>query len=112
MPTVAQVGYIPTTGQKDALVGTLGTPSTSNPYATKDTTDALAASIASGVVSVNRSFTAGGDIEANDSVYISDSNTVKQINASAFSATAITVLVASVGRRQFPYSNTLMLEVI
>lgn len=61
VPTVAQVGYIPTTSQKDALVGTLGTPSTTNPYATKDTTDALATSITSGIVglvSINRSFTA------------------------------------------------------
>ncbi len=36
----------PTAGQKQALVGTSGTPSTSNPYATKATTDANATAIA------------------------------------------------------------------
>ena len=119
VPTVAQVGYIPTTGQKDALVGTLGTPSTSNPYATKDTTDALdaditavEASVAAALVTVNRTFTAWGDIEANDSVYLSASGTAKQLNASAFTSTVSTVLVAGNGRKQFQYSNTLMVEVV
>lgn len=111
MPTVEQVGYIPSSTQKDALAGTSGTPSTSNPYATKETTDAISASI-SGFSSINRSFTAGGDIEANDSVYLSASNTVKQMNASAFTQAAATALVAGTGRKQFPYSNTLMMEIV
>lgn len=38
VPTVAQVGYIPSTTEKDALVGTSGTPSTSNKYVTNDDT--------------------------------------------------------------------------
>ncbi|MBP7061639.1 hypothetical protein KBA84_02280 [Patescibacteria group bacterium] len=114
MPTVAQVGYIPSTSQKDALVGTLGIPSTSNPYATKDTTDALSAAITAGIVglvSVNRSFTAGGDIEANDSVYLSASNTVKQLNASAFSSAASTATNAGTLKQIFQYSNTQFVQV-
>ncbi len=35
-------GRVPTQTENDALVGTAGTPSTSNPYATKQTTDLLA----------------------------------------------------------------------
>ncbi len=114
VPTVAQVGYIPSTSQKDALVGTLGIPSTSNPYATKDTTDALSAAITAGIVglvSVNRSFTAGGDIEANDSVYLSASNTVKQLNASAFSSAASTATNAGTLKQIFQYSNTQFVQV-
>lgn len=38
IPTALQVGYIPTSGQKDALAGTSGTPSTSNKYVTNDDT--------------------------------------------------------------------------
>lgn len=34
--------YLPSSGQKDALAGTSGTPSSSNQYATKATTDTLA----------------------------------------------------------------------
>lgn len=45
VPTAAQVGYIPTSAQKDALAGT-GTPSGSNKYVTADT-DALKQLLAS-----------------------------------------------------------------
>lgn len=38
VPTTAQVGYIPTSDQKNALAGTSGTPSTSNKYVTNDDT--------------------------------------------------------------------------
>ena len=115
VPTVAQVGYIPTTGQKDALVGTLGTPSTSNPYATKNTTDALQTAITSGItglVSINRSFTAWADIEANDSVYISASNTVKQLNATAFTSAASTAVDTGTQKQNFQYSNTQFVQVV
>lgn len=36
VPTVAQVGYIPSSGQKDALAGTVGAPSAANPYITNN----------------------------------------------------------------------------
>lgn len=114
MLTPTQITYLPTATQKDALVGTLGTPSTSNPYATKDTTDALSAAITSGIVglvSVNRSFTAGGDIEANDSVYLSASNTVKQMNASAFTSAASTAVDTGSLKQIFQYSNTQFVQV-
>lgn len=44
VPTAAQVGYIPTSDQKDALAGTSGTPSTSNKYVTADDVSSAAAS--------------------------------------------------------------------
>jgi len=38
VPTTVQLGYIPTTTEKDALVGTSGTPSGANKYVTNDDT--------------------------------------------------------------------------
>lgn len=50
--------------------------------------------------------TASGDIEANDSVYLTASNTVKQMIASAFTQAVTTVTgAASTAKKQFQYSN-------
>jgi len=65
IPTSAQVGYIPTSGQKDALTGTSGTPSSSNKYVTND--DVSNAGVSSKIVRLSgTSYPAGNGSSLTD----------------------------------------------
>lgn len=87
---------VPTQDENNALVGTSGTPSTSNKFVTAD--DVSSAGASSKIVRLNSSaypaadgtaitgialkkeaYTADGDIVQNDGVYVSATNTVKKI---------------------------------
>lgn len=52
------------------------------------------------------------DIEANDSVYLSASNTVKQVNATAFTSAASTAVDTGTLKQNFQYSNTQFVQVV
>lgn len=91
---------VPTQGENDALVGTSGTPGSSNKYVTNDDTStsgtpgkvirlngsaypAADGSAITGISLKKESYTASGNINQNDSVYITSANTVKSIYPSA-----------------------------
>lgn len=87
---------VPTQGENDALVGTSGTPSTSNKYVTNDDTSnagvsgkvvrlngtsypAADGSNITGVSQSKASYTAGNNIAQNDAVYVTAANTVSKL---------------------------------
>lgn len=91
---------LPTSDEKDALVGTSGTPSSSNKYVTSDDVSSAGASgkivrlngtsypvgdgsAITGVDIKTESYTANGNINQNDSVYVTSANTVKSLYPSA-----------------------------
>lgn len=90
--------FLPSTGQKDALVGTSGTPGSSNKYVTNDDTSTTSATSkipradSSGKIDdawlstpVKQAFTLGENISANQTVYIKPSDGLSyKASAAAF----------------------------
>jgi hypothetical protein len=115
---------VPTQSENDALVGTSGTPSSSNKYVTSDDVSSSAASgkivrasgtslpaldgaNLTGVAVTRQSYTASGSIAQNDSVYVSSSNTVKSFycTAQGTGASVATAPTSNTANRSLPLST-------